>query len=50
MGTSFGKNDLLAGKYNKEQGERVKTINISINKTRRDYEGMSLFIFVGIIK
>lgn len=50
MGTSFGKNDLLAGKYNKEQGQRLKTINISINKTLGDYEGMSLFMFMGIIE
>lgn len=50
MGTSFWKNDLLAGKYNKEQGQRLKTINISINKTLGDYEGMSLFMFVRIIE
>lgn len=50
MWTSFGKNDLLAGKHNQEKGERVKTTNISINKVLWDCEGMSLFIFMGIIK
>lgn len=50
MGTSFGKGDLLAGKLNQKQGERVKTISVSVNKALRDYEGMSLFIFMGIIK
>lgn len=46
MGISFMNNDLSAVKYIQEQGDGVKTINMSSNMGLRDYEWMSLCILM----